>query len=258
MLLSIRDAASPKILGLLLAGSSLLASCAKEDSVAPDTTVAQAKSQDYTGEDLYRGIFFFQGEAATKVPAFDSYRAMIGKQVAEHPGLAAARNRNIDLIVASVRSLDPTYFVKLKQAISSQDFQRIKAAIRQGTTLNEAVTLNTLPSAAQKQSYLQRKRVLQSLDMKRYDFSKEQDITRYTQDAKQALTAAGLDTAPVMLQEEASFVMVYQSGDYVAYHSVSVFVAEVAHAFFEFINEQSGDNKMEVEMLIKQLALNLN
>ncbi|PJJ59219.1 hypothetical protein [Hymenobacter chitinivorans] len=258
MLSSIRNSVSLGTLSLFLAGTAVLASCSKEDQATPAPAVAQHKTQDYTGEELFRGIFFFEGEVAAKVPAFDSYRTTIRKQIQLHPGLAAVRHRNIDHIVEAVRRLDPTYFDKLQQAIKSQNFERITAAIRLGTTLNEAVTLNAFTSDTQKQTYLQRKRVLQSLDMKRYDFSKEQDIARYTQDAKQALTAAGQDVAPVMEQIEASFVMVYQSGDYIAYQSVSVFIAEVAHAFFEYVADQSGESKLEAEMLIKQLALNLN
>ncbi|TGE29606.1 hypothetical protein [Hymenobacter metallicola] len=252
-----KPSAVPAVFGLLLGGAALLSSCAKDELTVPETAVATTKAEDYTGEELYRGIFFFEGEVAAKIPAFDSYRATIRKTEAQHPEMTAVRQRNIDAMVQAARSLDPTYFAKLKQAIQSQDFQQIRQVIKQGSTLNEAITLNSLTSPTQKQVYQRRKQVLQKLDMSRYDFQQEQDIQRYIQDAQQALTAAGEEVLPQQIQSELSFAFVYHSGDYVAYQSVSVFMAEHAHAFFEKLTEKDADSQLEVDMLIKQLALNL-
>ncbi|TGE16822.1 hypothetical protein [Hymenobacter elongatus] len=257
MLKNIINSASPAVLGLLLGGAAVVSSCSKEEQVAPGTATAATKAENYTGEALYRGIFFFDGEVATKIPAFDSYRLTIGKGLAQNPTLATVRRRNIDAMVSAARRLDPTYFDRLKQAIASQDFQRVKDAIKQGTTLNEAVTLHALTSQTEKDAYLERKKILRTLDMTRYDFRNEQDITRYVQDARAALAAAGQEVSPTAIQSEVSMIMVYQSGDYVAYQSVSVFIAEHAHAFFEKLNDESSDSQLKVDLVIKQIALNL-
>ncbi|TGE25412.1 hypothetical protein E5K00_09545 [Hymenobacter aquaticus] len=257
MLKNMLNSASPAVLGLLLGGTALLGSCAKEDQAGPAPAVSATKTDHHTGEELYRGIFFFEGEVAAKIPAFDSYRASINKGLAQNPAFPAARRRNIDAIVGAVRALDPTYFDRLQQAIQSRDFQRVKAALKQGTLLNEAVTLSALPSPGQKQAYLQRKQVLRGLDMTRYDFSREQDIARYVQDARAALTASGQLAPSAQIQDEAAMIMVYQSGDYVAYQSVSVFIAEVAHAFFEKLQEESTANQLTFDLVIRQIALNL-
>lgn len=250
---------SLKTLGLATAVSFLAPSCAPNDLIAPDapTTKSQREKVDYSGEELFRGIFFFEGRVAEQIPSFDAYRATIRKAGAQHPEVLVKRAQTVDALVKGVRSIYPTYFMELKQAIASENFERIKGAIRKGTALNEAAALATLTTPEDKQAFLQRRQVIQALNMADYDFKKEKDLKRFVQDSKQALADAGYESSQP-IQDEVEYAFVYQQTDVFAYQYTSVFIAESVHAWFEQLADQSGASQLEVELLIKELSHKLN
>ncbi|PJJ59220.1 hypothetical protein [Hymenobacter chitinivorans] len=250
---------SLKTLGLITAVSLLAPSCGPNEVIAPDAPTAKSQQEkvDYSGEELFRGIFFFEGRVAEQIPSFDAYRATIRRAGTQHHEVLVKRAHTVDALVKGVRSIYPTYFIELKQAIQSENFERIKGVIRKGTALNEAAALATLTSPEEKQAFLQRRQVIQSLNMAAYDFKKEQDLKRFVQDSKQALTEAGYESSQP-IQDEVEYAFVYQQTDVFAYQYSSVVIAESVHAWFEQLADQSGTSQLEMELLIKELADNLN
>lgn len=91
----------------------------------PQKTQASALKKNFSGEELYRGIFFFQGEAGKKM------NVEVAKQV-EKAQSKPETKQFIDGNIAYVKKQDPDYFKKLEQAIYKQDIIKVKKFIEQG------------------------------------------------------------------------------------------------------------------------------
>lgn len=89
-------------------------------------TQASALTKNFSGEELYRGIFFFQGEAGKKI------NVEVAKQV-EKAQSKPETKQFIDENIAYVKKQDPDYFKKLEQAIYIKDFVKVKQQIAQGS-----------------------------------------------------------------------------------------------------------------------------
>ncbi|WP_310549844.1 sporulation delaying protein family toxin [Paenibacillus glufosinatiresistens] len=91
---------------------------------------AEASSKEaYSGEDLFRGLFFVQGEVAkqlsSEIYTHDLYQTANTKEAVGQ----------VDKIVANVEKLEPGYFNRLKGAVDSKNPLELERALGKGSEL---------------------------------------------------------------------------------------------------------------------------
>ncbi|UOQ74654.1 hypothetical protein [Hymenobacter cellulosilyticus] len=265
MINSIRNSKFTKSAMMLGLTSFLAVSCAKDELRAPAPLASTAKA-DVSGETLFRGIFLMEGEIAKKLHTLDSFRLAMDKAAKNDPTYAQKRQKGNDYLIELVRKLDPNYFNELKGAVASQDFAKIDGTMRKGGMLIQAATAGALSSSA----FQQRKAVIDSMDMTKYDFKKESDVTQFMQDVKLKVAEAGGDEASVQQQElemcvalAVAAVVAAVAWEAVAVVNVAV-VATVAVYAAALLwrpagtDAADGQGSLEKEQFIKEIALSLN
>ncbi|PJJ59216.1 hypothetical protein [Hymenobacter chitinivorans] len=194
MLSYFRKSTSFKALGLLAVGTSLMMSCSKEQVQPAATPVAASTeaSAQYTGEELFQGIFLMQGRVAAQLPYFAPFRSALDKTLRQHPEQQQKRQQTTQRITQLVKQQNPGYFAELQAAVASQNFSRIEETLRKGAALHKTATLS-LSSSAQHRHQAE---LLKQLDLSKYDLRKQADVERYLSDAKDlgdhAATEAGV------------------------------------------------------------------
>lgn len=136
----------------------MVTSCEKPEEVA-----VQQKTE-YSGEELFRGIFFFQGEVPAKIqsmrPQYEQFKQMSRDKKVEQAMLAYT-----DELVLQIRQIDPTYFDQFKAQIESDNMYGIQLAIANGTKMIEAAGYRS-------EKYSGMFRLQHELDAKKVDFNK--------------------------------------------------------------------------------------
>ncbi|UOQ71518.1 hypothetical protein [Hymenobacter cellulosilyticus] len=248
-----RNAVFTKGLSAILATSFLTVSCSKDELAAPQNSLSEVAAKGYSGEALFKGILLLEGEVAKQLPTLQSFRLALEKEQAQNPTFAKARAEHNAQLVAAVRTLDPTYFAELQKAVNSKSFDQINAALRKGGSLIQAVKLAGKGDAS-KVAKLQKS--LKSLDLKKYDFSNQDGVARFMQDAK---AKAGInDTGAESLQAVQDEVSVAYVWDI----AVAIELAWViALAFVVVLGaDQEGSSpaaSFEQETLVKDIAFKL-
>lgn len=153
----------------------LFQSCSKESA---------STEANYTGEELFRGIFLLEGEVSTKIKSFDGYRAQLQQQLDANPALADQMIITNDAIVNDVKALNPDFFQTLKAAVDSDNFNRVSEVIEQGALLMASVIAPDLEMLANQEEV---EALLAELDLTAYDFTATEDIRRYLEDVEVAL-----------------------------------------------------------------------
>lgn len=93
---------------------------------------------NYSGEEIFRGIFFSQGKLPTQIEAL--------KPEHEKSEIAMATNKNVkefkidfsNEIVKSIKLLDPTFFTQFKKQMESKNYYAIQLALTNGTKMIKA------------------------------------------------------------------------------------------------------------------------
>ena len=160
---------------LVVAALVIFQSCSKESS----TTEA-----NYTGEELFRGIFLLEGEVTSKIKSFDGLRAQLQRELDANPALVDQMMITNDAIIDDVKALSPDFLQRLKAAVDSDNFNRISEVIEQGALLMASVIAPDLQMLGNQDEV---EALLAELDLAAYDFTATQDIRRYLSDVELAL-----------------------------------------------------------------------
>jgi len=119
----------------------MLVSCNK-DVVSPTNMANRQKAHEivnanvvqFSGEELFRGIFLMQGEVALRLPAINATLESYGIAHASIDQTEDSRHF-ADEIVHGVAEQSPDYFQRLQKSVSSGDFYAVQAALREGHVL---------------------------------------------------------------------------------------------------------------------------
>jgi hypothetical protein len=147
-------------LGMIMVCASFLAftGCEKSEEVSLE------QKTDYSGEALFRGLFFFQGDVPTKVqslrPHYDQF-----KQASRDKKVDKAMQEFIDEMIVQIKQIDPTYFDQFKAQIQSDNMYGIELAIANGTKMIEAAGYRS-------EKYAGMFKLQHALEVKKVDFSK--------------------------------------------------------------------------------------
>lgn len=131
---------------LLLAFLNL--SCNQDDFVenqaqsnSSDNLFAKSNT-DYSGEEIFKGVFFFQGEIPKNIDAFqDILINMNNRQDSKE--IEKELNSLADEIITYINDNDPVYFDKLKEVIKSNDYFSVQEYMNYtGVLIEQAIILN--------------------------------------------------------------------------------------------------------------------
>lgn len=86
---------------------------------------------DFSGEELFRGIFFLQGDVVNYIPELKKVKDSV-PDAKEPEGEVL---KFMDSIILAMNEIDPAYFKKLENAIYSKNPNQIKSELEYGAEL---------------------------------------------------------------------------------------------------------------------------
>ncbi len=129
----------------------------------------------YSGIDLFKAIYFFDGHAAAQIPYFSSIRNIKSQFSSEEEN---SRQNFISEITTIVQNLSPDFFNRFKQNIYSNNLDAIDAIIDEGAGLLLAAVINS----SYGQAYQQANNIGETIDPSLYDFNSVDGINNYLKD----------------------------------------------------------------------------
>ncbi|AME07522.1 sporulation delaying protein family toxin [Bacillus siamensis] len=96
--------------------------------VGPHATAQTKPAVSYSGEDIFSGIFFGQGEVAKLLPEVWDTKAV--KKINQDELKQVS-----DQVIADIKKSSPDYFKKLKTAVYSGDYEKVNSVIDQGSQI---------------------------------------------------------------------------------------------------------------------------
>lgn len=152
-----------------------IVSCAKQ--------VNDMNKPQYTGEALFRGIFFFQGDIPSKISSFSRIKEGLDKM---GPLKKIEEDNFIDKMVQKVKIMNPNYFEELSAAVESKDNYAIDESMKTGAKLIQVALANT----DEYKAYLNIPNdAFASIDFSKYNLSKQTDLNALLLDISGKLKA---------------------------------------------------------------------
>jgi hypothetical protein len=158
----------------------------KSESVSP--------SINYTGEELFRGIFFIQGEVARKIEIFKPYFADQNKVN------SIDRDELSDEIVKGIKMGYPSFFDDFESVLKSKDFNKIQYTLSNAGKLIQVVGNN---SPKYKKYFKMVEKVVEDIDVSKYDLNNpndklklQKDILKKMEDNKEVLFSSNKSSRP--------------------------------------------------------------
>ena len=151
-------AKNPLFCSFLIGLIYLSTGCTKEQILNSKTDSSEIK---YSGEELYKGIFFAKGEVAEVVPAIkNSISYFQVQQLTEKT--AKAMDNNMINVMEEIDRKNPTFFDEFKKSIATKDHLIIEESLKDATELLYETSLELLLSE-QDQSDL--KKIIDRIDL---------------------------------------------------------------------------------------------
>ncbi|GAB3794154.1 hypothetical protein GCM10028819_07030 [Spirosoma humi] len=103
------------------------------------------KSRPFTGEEMYRGIFFAEGEFARLIPEIQSLKAAYAPSQPTGPQVETVRRQLID----QLKQTDAAFFTRFKTALMSQNVLVVQQQLRTASerTAQSLKTLYSTPAS---------------------------------------------------------------------------------------------------------------
>jgi SdpC family antimicrobial peptide len=143
----------------------------------------------YSGVDLFKAIYFFDGHAATRIPYFASIKNYVSTFTPTQESQRQAFNNEI---VSVINNLNPNFFDRFKQQIYSSDLDAINAIVDEGAGLLLVAVINS----SYNPNYQQADYVGQTMNTSLYDFNTADGINTYLKDYGNTITNSNLVTKP--------------------------------------------------------------
>ncbi|MCC9023202.1 sporulation delaying protein family toxin [Bacillus nakamurai] len=96
--------------------------------VGPQVSAKTNPSVSYSGEEIFSGIFFGQGEVAKLLPEVWDSKAV---QKIDQDELKQVS----DQVIADIKNASPAYFKELKTAVYSGDYEQVNSMIEKGSAI---------------------------------------------------------------------------------------------------------------------------
>lgn len=134
-----------------------VASCSQDDEVV---------RKNHTGEELFRGVFFLQGEVPDDLESLKANVDQLRIAQKANPESVKFFEDFVDEIVLQTRLLDPGYFDNFKAQLESDNYYSIELALSNGRNMIKAAGLKS-----EKLSGIFR--LMTDIENKQVDFAKE-------------------------------------------------------------------------------------
>jgi hypothetical protein len=132
--------------------------------------------RSYSGEELFRGIFFFQGIVSEKVAMYSQITSLLKNADAK---VLAARNEIANDIFNDCQKLYPEYLVELENSVKTKNFYAIEQCLYKGNKILEILILQN-PKYSEQIKFAKAK--VESLDLKNYDLENQESRNKFLQD----------------------------------------------------------------------------
>lgn len=145
---------------------------AKESAKPSDDPEPSSTYSELSGEDIFKGIFFLQGELATHVDCLKKVKTDYDRQIANLAKQEEATTKIEaiqDSIVESIRSEAPFFFSYFKQSVSSGNPLEVRNAI---LLASEFLTRSLYNDPNYKPYLLAAKDIVEKIDTKEFTTSK--------------------------------------------------------------------------------------
>lgn len=150
-----------------------LYSCKKDNTLETNN-----KLSNLSGEDIFKGIFFLQGEFPKEVN-YLSKKLEISNGLVLDKKVSVAKDKIINEVVAEINRVNPKYFSDLKKTLYSKNYDELNESIKAGGDL---LAVGLVKSNTMKRIMPQYQRVASELDLGSYDFEDKTDTKRFMSD----------------------------------------------------------------------------
>ena len=139
-------------------------SCQQSESITPDPKKMAAKN--FSGEEVFRGIFFYQGDIVENFPSIQKNRETI--QTTFNTNLEAEQvyQEFTDQIIEKIKVIDPNYFEEFKTKISTKNLYQIEEILESAKyIIKDAGYLTDYKNIFELSDELEAKKVVINKDM---------------------------------------------------------------------------------------------
>jgi SdpC family antimicrobial peptide len=185
-------------LSMTMAVLILFVSCTQYDedvsqkAISEEANDLMKRGANYTGEDIFRGIFFLEGKFVNEIPSL--YNAKVERDiiienpmfVSSYPELSEQylnqeAGLENDSLVLKIRELNPNIFTELKSSILSKDPYKVKDKLEDCALLLKSALL-TNEKVEKNIKVIKDGKNRGGIDPKNYDFTVKEDVERYNSD----------------------------------------------------------------------------
>jgi hypothetical protein len=97
----------------------------------------------YSGEDIFRGIFFLEGDIPSRLPSLRQYAADLQRLSDADENVRTHRKQLADVIVRNINARDPEFFSRFAAAITSKNMYTVSDILNEAGRLVEVAGLAT-------------------------------------------------------------------------------------------------------------------
>jgi SdpC family antimicrobial peptide len=179
-------------IALLLSFLMLYTSCSSNEEL-----IFNSKSiiEKHSGEDIFKGIFFSQGEFINEIPSLN--RLNVKKEIFQEnqfyissfPEIMKRKGVNVekeinqrtDSLISKIKLINPEIFQELKKSIMSRNPDVTKSALKKSALVIKTALLQD-KEIKKGVSLIKEAYEKGGIDPKNYDLKKESDLKKYNED----------------------------------------------------------------------------
>lgn len=170
-IIKIRKFAEETYLPLFLAFLFTFVSCSKDIGNSPSSKGTLKSSTTMSGEEIFAGVFFFQGNLSNTIASLKPIRDNIESLNLREPQIKVNLKSMSDEMISIINTDYPNFFAEFKTKITSNDLNLVKEALNNASVMYQSAALKSQRFTKQmaftqylstNQSYLNQ---IQSLDL---------------------------------------------------------------------------------------------
>ena len=234
----------------------IIANCSQDDGVA---------KKDYSGEEIFRGIFFLQGDVVNHLESLHADLNKLKATQKANPESIEYFESFVNEIVTQINLLDPDYFDSFKSQLESNNYYSIELALSNGTRMIKAAGLKSkeLSGVFRLMLEIENKKVdFESDHIKQLDFNNQEDIAKLKSilkndysidlDEEEYSVACSLAIAICVVYAAVAFISIAAVS-----HTAAVAVQAVAVVAYYLLVEVWGMNTSGNEIATNELILEI-
>jgi hypothetical protein len=143
-IIKIRSFAEKTYLPIFLAFLLTFVSCSKDFNNSIDKSIKlKSSTANMTGEEIFSGIFFFQGNLSNLIPSLKPIRDNIESLNAREPQIKVNLKSMSDEMIAIINNDYPNFFTEFKSKITSENLNLVKEALNNASVMYQSAALKS-------------------------------------------------------------------------------------------------------------------